>query len=168
MEAKDWFTLDAFKHNKEFLTNDKEANLRLVKFEYMLRSLLNELEKYDKYLVLSEFGIHAGVDYKVMDEGESKKTTGVIEILDGRKILPIQDANNFMKTYILLANMISRVNRDYSGRIRGVFIYEWRDNPFHKKIKTENSPIHACFGLCYVDGRPKFDISKVISVLEAV
>jgi len=168
MEAKDWFTLDAFKRNKEFLTNDKEANLRLVKFEFMLRSLLNELEKYDKYLLLSEFGVHAGVNYKVVDNGGNGEKAGVIEILDGRKILPIQDANNFMKIYIRLANLISRVNRDYSGRIKGVFIYEWRDNPFHRKIKTENSPVHACFGLCYVDGTPKFDISKITSALEVV
>lgn len=166
MEAKDWFTLNAFRHNKEFLTNDKETNLRLVKFELMLRHLLNELEKYDKCLMLSEVGIHAGVDFKIVEKhGEG---AGVIETLDGRKIISIQDTNNFMKVYLQLACLINRVNRDYSGRIKGVFIYEWRDNPFHGKIKTENSPVHACFGLCYVNGTPKFNILKITSAFGAV
>ncbi|MCX8171766.1 MAG: hypothetical protein N3E47_07410 [Candidatus Bathyarchaeota archaeon] len=163
MEAKDWFTLDAFRHNRDFLTNEKETNLRLVKFELMLRYLLNELEKYDKCLILSEVGIHAGVDFKFIDKGEE---VNVIEAADG-KIMPIQDKDNFMKVYLHLANLISRVNKDYSGRIKCVLIYEWRDNPFHTKIKSENSPVHACFGLCYVDGKPKFDISKLTLALGA-
>ena len=164
MEAKDWFTLNAFKHNKRFLTDDRETNLRLVKFELMLRTLLNELEKYDKPLILSEFGLHAGVDFKVTEKSEEAETP-IIELRDGTKIMPLQDPNNFMKVYLKLAHLINRVNRDYSNRIKCAFIYEWRDNPFHRKIKSENSPVHACFGLCYVNGTPKFDISKVISSL---
>ncbi|MGB9718682.1 MAG: hypothetical protein ACPL4E_09650 [Thermoproteota archaeon] len=163
MEAKDWFTLGAFEHNKRFLTDAREANLRLARFEFMLRSLLNELEKYDKPLIISETGLHAGVGFKIV---KTKRKTGSIETLDGKKIIPIQDVNNFMRVYLQLSEVISRVNRDYSGRIRGVFIYEWRDNPFHRKIKSENSPVHACFGLCYVDGTPKFDISLVTSILK--
>jgi len=164
METKDWFTLDAFKHNRRFLMDDRETNLRLVKFELMLRSLLNELEKYDKSLILSEFGLHAGVDFKVVDKSEEKHAS-IIELRDGTKIMPVQDPNNFMKVYVKLAHLINRVNRDYSNRIKCAFIYEWRDNPFHAKIKSENSPIHACFGLCYVDGTPKFDISRVTSII---
>jgi hypothetical protein len=164
MEAKDWFTLDAFRHNKKFLTDAREANLRLAKFEFMLRSLLNELERYDKPLIISETGLHAGVDFKVVRRRESSKKLA-IETIGGTRIIPIQDSNNFMKAYLRLSRLISEVNRDYSGRIQGVFIYEWRDNPFHKKIKSEDSPVHACFGLCYVDGSPKFDISKVTSIL---
>jgi hypothetical protein len=165
MEAKDWFTLDAFEHNRRFLTDDREANLRLVRFEFMLRSLLNELEKYDKPLILSEFGLHAGVDFKVIEKSEEEKTP-IIEVRDGRRIMPIQDPDNFMKVYLRLAQLINRVNRDYSNRIKCAIIYEWRDNPFHPKIISENSPVHACFGLCYVDGTPKFDISKITLALE--
>ncbi|MBO3754835.1 MAG: hypothetical protein FGF53_08200 [Candidatus Brockarchaeota archaeon] len=196
MEAKDWFTLDAFEHNKRFLTDAREANLRLARFEFMLRSLLNELEKYDKPLIISETGLHAGVGFRAV-KTKAKGKTNSIETLDGKKIIPIQDTNNFMRVYLQLSEVISRVkiavnrkkiipiqdtnnfmrvylqlsevisrvNRDYSGRIHGVFIYEWRDNPFHRKIKSENSPVHACFGLCYVDGTPKFDISRVMSIL---
>lgn len=58
-------------------------------------------------------------------------------------------------------NVINRVSRDYSDRIVGIYLYEWRDNPFHSKIQSEDSPVHACFGLCYVDGTPKFDLSKL-------
>ncbi|MEM3388242.1 MAG: hypothetical protein QW491_02325 [Thermoproteota archaeon] len=164
MEAKDWFTLDAFEHNKRFLTSPREANLRLARFEFMLRSLLNELEKYDKPLIISETGLHAGIGFKIVKAKKDGRTPN-IETRDGRKIIPIQDPSNFMKVYLQLSELISRVNRDYSGRIHGVFIYEWRDNPFHRKIKSENSPVHACFGLCYVDGTPKFDISQITSIL---
>jgi hypothetical protein len=164
MEAEDWFTLDAFKRNRRFLTDDKETNLRLVKFEFMLRTLLDELERYDKPLILSEFGLHAGVDFKVVEKSEAKESSAT-ELRDGTKIIPIQDPDNFRRVYLKLAHLIDRVNRDYSNRIRCSFIYEWRDNPFHGKIKSENSPVHACFGLCYVDGTPKFDISEIISIL---
>jgi hypothetical protein len=51
-----------------------------------------------------------------------------------------------------------RVNADYNGRIKAVYFYEWRDNLYHSKIQSENSPIHTCFGLCYSDGTPKFDL----------
>ncbi len=164
MEAKDWFTLDAFSHNKRFLTDARETSLRLARFELMLRSLLNELEKYDKPLIISETGLHAGVGFKVVSRsGKSKKFA--IKTIGGTRIIPIQDPNNFARVYLQLSRLISRVNRDYSGRIQGVFIYEWRDNPFHRKIKSENSPVHACFGLCYVDGTPKFEISKMVSIL---
>ena len=112
---------------------------------------------------MSEFGLHAEVDFKVTEKSEKEKMP-TIELRDGRKIMPIQDPNNFMKVYLKLACLINRVNRDYSNRIKCAFIYEWRDNPFHRKIKIENSPVHACFGLCYVDGTPKFDISKVTSI----
>jgi hypothetical protein len=164
MEAKDWFTLDAFSHNKRFLTDARETNLRLARFELMLRSLLNELEKYDRPLIISETGLHAGVDFKPVRRSGKNKTFA-IETIDGTRIIPIQNPDNFARVYLQLSRLISRVNRDYSGRIRGVFIYEWRDNPFHRKIKSENSPVHACFGLCYVDGTPKFEISKIVSAL---
>ena len=64
--------------------------------------------------------------------------------------------------------MIYNVNRDYAGRIKRIYMYEWRDNPDHREIQTENSPVHACFRLCYVDGAPKFDLPKLPSVLTSL
>lgn len=165
MGAKDWFTLDAFEHNKRFIRNRKETNLRLARLEYRLRCLLEELEKYDKPLMLSETGLHAGIGFK--KEETARRGEAVIRTREGERIVPVQDPEGFEKVYLQFLTMISKVNRDYSGRIKGLYIYEWRDNPYHGKIQTENSPVHACFGLCYVNGTPKFEISKLKAALES-
>ncbi len=163
MEAKDWFTTDAFNHNKQFLRDDSEANGRLSRFEYGLRCLLDELERYDKPLILSETGLHAGAGFRTKDKTGKKEM--VIITREGERIVPLQDPEGFEKVYLQFGSMVNNVSKDYPGRIQGLYIYEWRDNPYHSKIKTENSPIHACFGLCYVDGTPKFGLPKLTSIL---
>lgn len=166
MEVKDWFTTDAFNHNKRFLRDNSEANWRLSRFEYGLRCLLDELERHDKPLILSETGLHAGVGFRI--EEKPSRRDMVITTREGERIIPQQDPEGFEKVYLQFGSVVKNLSRDYPGRIQGVYIYEWRDNPYHSKIKTESSPIHACFGLCYVDGTPKFGLSKLTSILAAL
>jgi len=163
MEAEDWFTLDAFERNRRFLRDEEEVRLRLSKLEHGLRCLLDELERYDKPLILSETGLHAGAGFWKKRRAGTKEMT--IKTKEGERIIPFQDPDGFEKAYLQFASMIRSVSRDYLGRIRGLYIYEWRDNPYHRKIQTENSPVHACFGLCYEDGTPKFELAKLASVL---
>jgi len=163
MEAKDWFTLDAFKHNRQFLSDEEEAKSRLTRLEHGLRSLLGELEKFDKPLILSETGMHAGIGFRTEKRTGEKET--VITTREGKRIIPIQDPKGFGKAYMQFASMLRKVSRDFPERIKGLYIYEWRDNPYHGKIQTENSPVHACFGLCHVDGTPKFELSNLTSTL---
>lgn len=164
MDAKDWFTLKAFDHNERFLRDRREANSRLLRFEYRLRCLLDELERYDKSLILSEIGLHAGIGFRVAKSICSESM--IIKVRSGEEIIPVQYPEGFERVYLELMSVINKVSKDYPNRIRGIYLYEWRDNPFHSKIQSEDSPVHACFGLCYVDGTPKFNLSKLKETLE--
>jgi hypothetical protein len=63
--------------------------------------------------------------------------------------------------------LIARANRDYEGRLRVLYFYEWRDNLYHGKIwNVEQSPIHTAFGLCEQDGSPKFDLRRLMKLAE--
>lgn len=162
LEAEDWFTLETFRRNKRFLQDEREINLRLARFEYRLRCLLEELEKFDRPLIISETGLHAGVGYETRDA--VKREERAITTVDGRTIVPLQDAEGFERVYVQFMSVISGVCKDYPGRVKGLYLYEWRDNPYHNKVQTENSPVHACFGLCYANGTPKFDLSNLKKV----
>lgn len=89
MEAEDWFTLEAFERNRRFLKDRREANLRFARFEYKLCCLLEELERYDKPLILSETGLHAGVGFVSANEAEGTKMA--IKTRGGDEIVPLQD-----------------------------------------------------------------------------
>jgi len=87
MEAEDWFTLDAFERNRHFLRDEEEARLRLSRLEHGLRCLLDELEKYDRPLILSETGLHAGAGFVKSRRADPGKMA--IKTREGKSIVPL-------------------------------------------------------------------------------
>jgi hypothetical protein len=145
MAESDWFGLEAFKSNQQFLTDPATRQARFDHFEEMLRALLTQLQRRGKSLILSETGIPSGVDFRQY----------------GSTIVPIHDPAAFQDAYMQFAGLLARVRADFHGQLSGIYLYEWLDNLNHPKIRTENSPIHTCFGLCDNSGTPKLDIEAL-------
>jgi hypothetical protein len=147
MDASAWFTFDAFEESRRFLHDARVRNLRLTRMELRLRQVLEQLERVDKPLVLSETGFPSAVGYHL--EGD-------------RLVVPESDTVRYGEAMLAFMEMLHSVNADYSGRLRSVYFYEWRDNLHHSKIwNVEQSPIHVAFGLCDRFGVPKFDLRKL-------
>ena len=148
MNERAWFTFDAFEESRRFLSDARVTHDRLVLFEARLRRTLQELERLDKPMLLSETGFPSAVGYHQEDD---------------RLIVPESDNARYgalMRTFV---GLMRRVNTDYHGRIRAIYFYEWRDNLYHPKISNEEqSPIHVAFGLCDRFGVPKFDIKELV------
>jgi len=148
MDNRAWFTFGAFGESRLFLYNMRVRNDRLVLFELRLRRALQELERADKPMILSETGFPSAVGYHMGGE---------------RLVVPESDNARYGEAMRQFVNLIRRVNADYDGRIRAIYFYEWRDNLYHRKIwNVEQSPIHVAFGLCDRFGVPKFDIKELI------
>jgi len=146
-----WFTFDAFEESRRFLCHPRTRNDRLALFELRLRRALEELERVDKPVFLSETGFPSAVSYHV--EGE-------------RLVVPESDNARYGEAMHQFAHLIRQVNADYGGRIRALYFYEWRDNLHHPKIwNVEQSPIHVAFGLCDRFGKPKLDVRKQVNIL---
>lgn len=147
MDDSAWFTYGAFEESQRFLHDVRERNLRLTMMELLLRRILEQLVHAGKPLILTETGFPSAVGYHT--EGE-------------RLVIPENDNERYGELMIAFVDLIRRVNTDYDGCIKTIYIYEWRDNIYHRKIwNVEQSPIHAAFGLCDRFGVPKFDIKEV-------
>jgi hypothetical protein len=155
-----WFTFDAFEESKQFLSQGRTRHERFLRFDLQLRTVLAQLEKAGKPLLLTECGFPSGVGYRLEpgDEG----------VPVGRElVVPEHDTAAFAQTMEEFAGIIAQANRDYTRRIHGLIFYEWRDNLYHSKIwNVENSPIHTAFGLCERDGRAKMDIARLTRLLK--
>lgn len=152
MDARAWFTFDAFEESRRFLREARVRHDRLVSFEYRLRRVLQQLERAGKPLILSETGFPSAVGYEL--EGE-------------RLVVPQNDNACYGELMREFVDLIRRVNAEYAGRIQALYFYEWRDNLYHHKIwNVEQSPIHVAFGLCDRFGVPKFDIKALIGAAE--
>jgi hypothetical protein len=142
-----WFTFDAFEESRRFLCDSRVRNDRLVLFELRLRRALQELERAEKPMILTETGFPSAVGYHT--EGE-------------RLVVPESDNVRYGEAMRQFVNLIRRVNADYDGRIHVLYFYEWRDNLHHAKIwNVEQSPIHVAFGLCDRFGVLKFDVKEL-------
>lgn len=147
-----WFTYGAFEESRRFLYDSRTRNDRLAAFDYRLRRVLAQLEAAGKPALLSETGFPSAVNYHL--EGE-------------RLVVPESDGERYGQVMAEFVAIIRQINRDYGGRLRAVYFYEWRDNLYHAKIwNVENSPIHSAFGLCDHTGKPKFDIRRALSLSE--
>ena len=148
MDEAAWFGLDAFAESRRFLHERRARADRLALFELRLRRILQQLEPMDKPLILSETGVPSAAGYRVAEGGAP---------------VPETDGACFGAALRELLGLIRRIDADYAGRIRGIYLYEWRDNLRHRKIaNVEQSPIHAAFGLCDSLGAPKFAIEELI------
>jgi len=148
MGTRAWFTFDAFEESRRFLQEPRARNDRLVLFELHLRRALAELEQVDKPVILSETGFPSAVGYRMAGE---------------RLVVPESDDARYGEAMHEFIDLIRQVNADYDERIRALYLYEWRDNLYHRKIwNVEQSPIHVAFGLCDRFGVPKFDIKELV------
>ena len=148
MDNRAWFAFDAFEESRLFLHDSRVRNDRLVLFELRLRRILQELERAGKPMILSETGFPSAVGYYT--EGD-------------RLVVPESDNMRYGELMHEFVSLIHRVNADYHDRIQALYFYEWRDNPYHRKIwSVEQSPIHVAFGLCDCSGVPKFNIKELI------
>ncbi len=148
MSNSAWFTFGAFEESRRFLCDARAHNDRLALFELRLRHTLQELERAGKPMILSETGFPSAVGYHV--EGD-------------HLVVPESDNARYGELLRDFINLIRRVNDDYQGRIRALYIYEWRDNLCHYKIwNEEQSPIHVAFGQCDRFGVPKFNINDLL------
>ncbi len=147
MDNRAWFTFGAFEESRRFLCDSRVRNDRLVLFELRLRRALQELERAEKPMILTETGFPSAVGYHT--EGE-------------RLVVPESDNVRYGEAMRQFVNLIRRVNADYDGRIQVLYFYEWRDNLHHAKIwNVEQSPIHVAFGLCDRFGVLKFDVKEL-------
>jgi len=143
IKSRHWFGEGGFEANRKFLTDTRETTLLLLDYELTLRQVMEQVTAMGKELILSETGLPSGIAFA--------RQHGTV--------IPKHEPTRFAEGYRQLLSIIYRVNADYNGHIKSVYFYEWRDNLYHRKIESEDSPIHTCFGLCYSDGTPKFDIS---------
>jgi hypothetical protein len=151
MGSEAWFTFGAFEESKRFLHDPRVRHDRLAAFEYHLRRLLQQVAPLGKHIILTETGFPSAVGYQM--EGE-------------RTVIPISDNDAYEEAMLEFLHIIQRANDEYSGIIRALYFYEWRDNLYHSKIwNVESSPIHTAFGLCDRDGTPKVDIKKITAPL---
>lgn len=142
-----WFTFGAFEESRRFLCDARTRHDRLALFELHLRRALQELERADKPMFLSETGFPSAVGYHI--EGE-------------RLVVPESDHARYDEAMREFVTLIRQVNAEYGGRIKAIYFYEWRDNLHHAKIwNVEQSPIHVAFGLCDRFGVPKFNIREL-------
>ncbi len=142
-----WFTYGAFEESRRFLHDPRVRHDRLAAFEYQLRRALQLLEPAGKPVILTETGFPSAVGYHIQGE---------------RTVVPESDHARFAEAMEEFIALIARVDREYGGRIRTLYFYEWRDNLYHAKIwNIEQSPIHTAFGLCERDGSPKLDIRRL-------
>jgi len=143
IKGRHWFGEGGFEENRKFLTDKRERELLMLDYELVLRQVMERIADMDKELILSETGLPSGIAF-----GREQNL-----------VIPEHDLHAFEDVYRRLLSIIYRVNADYDDRIKAVYFYEWRDNLYHAKIQSENSPIHNCFGLCHGDGTPKFNFS---------
>lgn len=150
MDSGGWYGLDAFEASKRFLHDARTHNDRFVHFEQRLRHALQQLEAYNKPVILSETGFPSAVGYRQEGAG---------------RIEPESDNERYGERMYELVEIIRRVNADYGGRIQALYFYEWRDNLYHHKISNEEqSPIHSAFGLCDRFGIPKLDVKGLVTI----
>jgi hypothetical protein len=145
IKGRHWFGECGFEENKKFLRDKRERELLMLDYELGLRRVMQQVTSLGKELILSETGLPSGIAFR--------REQGLV--------IPEHDPDAFADIYRRLLSIVYRVNADYDGRIKAVYFYEWRDNLHHSKIQSENSPIHTCFGLCYSDGTPKFDLQTL-------
>lgn len=144
-----WFGFGAFDESRRFLCDPRTRHDRLTAFEYQLRRLLDQLERFGKPLILSETGFPSAVGYNM--EGD-------------HLVVPVSDNGSYAEAMREFLGLIHRVNQEHWQAIRGLYFYEWWDNLYHTKIwNEEQSPIHSAFGLCDARGIPKFDIHQILS-----
>jgi hypothetical protein len=157
-----WFTMGAFEESRKFLLEPRARHDRLARFEIQLRTVLSQLEQVGKALLLTETGFPSAVGCSL------EAVTGDAGVPAGRSlVVPQHNREAYAQAMEEFAGILARVNREYSGRIRGLVFYEWRDNLYHGKIwNVEDSPIHTAFGLCERDGRPKLDIIRLVKNLK--
>jgi hypothetical protein len=149
IKSRHWFGESGFEENRKFLTDKRERELLMLDYELALRQVMERVTRMGKELILSETGLPSGIAF-----GRR-----------GNLFLPEHDSDAFEDAYRRLLSIIHKVNADYDGGIKAVYFYEWRDNLYHRKIQSENSPIHTCFGLCHSDGTPKFDLQHAMEIL---
>jgi hypothetical protein len=147
-----WFTFGAFEESRRFLQDPRARHDRLVLFELRLRRALQQLEQAGKPVFLSETGFPSATGYHL--EGD-------------RLVVPESDNERYGQAMREFAALLGQVNADYERRIRALYFYEWRDNLYHDKIwNVEQSPIHVGFGLCDPTGVLKFDLGKLVDLLQ--
>lgn len=143
-----WFTFGAFEESRRFLCDLRVRRDRLALFELQLRRVLQQLERVDKPMILSETGFPSAVGYRM--EGD-------------HLVVPESDMARYGEAMREFVGLIRGVDDEYGGRIRALYFYEWRDNLHHPKIwNVEQSPIHVAFGLCDRFGVPKFEIRELV------
>ena len=148
MDAPAWFTFGAFKESRRFLCDPRARHDRLALFDVQLRRVLQQLERADKPLILTETGFPSAIGYHRQGE---------------RLIVPESDNARYGEAMQEFMALIRRANAEYGGRIQALYFYEWRDNLYHPKIwNVEQSPIHTAFGLCDRMGMPKFDLAAMV------
>jgi hypothetical protein len=155
-----WFTDGAFEESRRFMREGRARHDRLARFDLQLRTVLNQLERAGKPLLLTETGFPSAVDRLIQPADE--------DVPKGRElVVPLHDPAAYAETMGEFAGLIARANWEYDGLIHGLVFYEWRDNLYHSKIwNVEDSPIHTAFGLCERDGTPKLDIRGLITQLK--
>lgn len=146
IKGRHWFGDEGLAENDKFLTNKCERELLMLDYELALRQVMEQVTSLGKELILSETGIPSGISFK----------------REGNLVIPEHNCDAFTDAYQQLLSIIYKVSADYDGKIKAIYFYEWRDNLYHPKIQTEHSPLHTCFGLCYSDGTPKFDLHRVL------
>ena len=154
MAAAGWMGTAAFLVNEQLLHDTRTQNDQFVRFECVLRTLLQEAERLDKPLMFSETGFPSAVDWRHSGDFEPGKL----------RYHPIHDTASYEAAMRRFVRLIQSVNADYRGRIHALYFYEWQDNLGHPKIwNVEKSPIHIAFGLCDEEGNPKLDINKLFA-----
>ena len=149
MDVRAWSTFGAFDESRKFLIDRRVRRNRLNRFELQLRQVLSQLERRNKPMIFTETGFPSAIGYKIENEN-----------------LVIAQTDNALYESAMreLMTCIRTVNSDFKGRIKALYFYEWRDNPYHPKIwNIEQSPIHVAFGLCDRFGVPKFDIQRLLA-----
>jgi hypothetical protein len=151
MNDAGWFTFGAFEESRRFLRNRDFRREQFTQYEVRFRLLLEQLAKAGKPLLLTEAGFPSAVGY--YREGE-------------RLVIPESDHSRYAEAMYEFVSLVRRINDEYDNPIRGIYFYEWRDNLYHEKIwNVEGSPIHVAFGLCDRFGNAKFDIEKMVELL---
>jgi hypothetical protein len=149
MGASAWHSPEQFEESRLFLQDAKTRRNRLLDYEVRLRRILESLKGLGKTVILSETGFPSAQGVRTDENGLYR---------------PVDDSVRFGEAMSELLEIIDRADKDYGSIIRTVYFYEWRDNPYHTKIKNEeHSPIHCAFGLSDLFGNPKFDIRNMLA-----
>lgn len=153
VRKEEWLGFGAFEQSRRFLCDTRMRHDRLNVFEYHLRHLLDQLERFGKPLILSGTGFPSAVGYHREDN---------------RLVIPESDEEAYATAMKEFVTLIVRANDEHWHAIRGLYFHEWWDDPYHTITRgEEHNPIHSAFGLCNANGKPKLDIRKLIELTQS-